>query len=82
MWFKVAIFHAEQHTLLIQSLQQGILYTSTSLAVVLVVSCDLIALHSQPLFPVDRAVHKKKGAGYERPPDLSSAQGINAFSLS
>ena len=38
MWFKVAIFHAEQHTLLIQSLQQGILCVFTSF------SCDSSSL--------------------------------------
>ena len=54
MWFKVTIFHAEQHTLLIQSLQQGIFCVFTSLAAVVLVLCgqNLVSC-SQPLFPVD-----------------------------
>ena len=63
MWFKV---HAEQHTLLIQSLQQGILCVFTSF------SCDSSSLvwpeHNQPFFSVDCIVRmQEKEAGYARP---------------
>ena len=68
MWFKVTIFYAEQHTLLIQSLQQGILCVFNFLAAVLLVSCgQTLVSCSQPLFSVDHAVHRNKGAGYVRP---------------
>ena len=60
---KVTIFHAEQHTLLIQSLQQGIFCVFTSLAaVVLVLRGQNLVSCSQPLFPVDC----RKGACYMR----------------
>ena len=39
MLFKVAIFHAKRHTLLIQSLQQGIFSMFNFLAAVLLVYC-------------------------------------------
>ena len=72
MWFEVAIFNAEQHTLLIQSLQQGIFCAfklqTTLLAVVLLISCGQTLLSgSQPLFPVDCVVCRNEVAGYARP---------------
>ena len=66
MWFKVTIFHAEQHTLLIQCLEQGTLYIFTS------ISCNSSSL----LWPglsltylagTARSACRKKEAGYARP---------------
>ena len=61
MWSKVAIFHAERHTLLIQSLQQGIFCVFNFLVAVLLVSCG------QPLFPCLPCGPQEKGADYARP---------------
>ena len=87
MWLKVAIFYAERHTSLIQPLQQGILYvfklqTILLTAVLLVLYDQTLVLCSLLLFPVDRAVHRKKGLAVRDQPDLSSAQGVIVFSIS
>ena len=65
MWYEVAIFHAKQHTLLIQSLQQLIHCVFTSF------SCGSSSLVWAAPFPVDHTllvhlwcvVHRKKGPG-------------------
>ena len=84
MWFKVTMFHPECHTLLIQSLQQGMFCVFNNfLAVVLLVSCgQTLVSHSQPLFTVDCVVHRKKGLAMRDQPDLSSAQNVIVFSMS
>ena len=67
MWFEVTIFHAERHTLLTQSLTGNILRIQLfSCGSSSLVWLDLSLVYSQPVFPVDRVVCRKKGAGYAR----------------
>ena len=69
MWLKVAIFHAEQHTLLIQSLYSSEYFAySPLLAAILLVSCgQILVLHSQPFSCGPHGPNRGKEAGYARP---------------
>ena len=52
------------------------------LAAVLLVSCgQTLVLHNQLLFPVDRAIRRKKGLAMRDQPDLSSVQNVGIAKL-
>ena len=67
MWFKVTIFHAEWHTLLIQSSRKYFAYSPLSAAILLVLCGQTLVSCSHSFLPVDHAVRRKKEAGYARP---------------